>query len=195
MHTCKQCGETDLSKFYTRSDNGKPRGLCKICLNFNSLTRYSNKKEEISIKEKKYREDNKDRIKQRKAIYYLDNKEYILNRCSIYRTNNKEKYLEYSRKWRKSDIDRYRKLSLKQTSLRRARKLQATFNEMSEWHQFLLDEIYDLSYLRSKITGIIWHVDHIIPLKSKLVCGLHHPNNLQVIPATENLRKGNRLKI
>lgn len=195
MHTCKQCGETDLSKFYKRSDNNKPRGLCKTCLNTNSLLRYHTNKEDISIKEKEYRNNNKDKIKQRKAKYYINNRENILDRCRRYRTSNKEKYLEYSRKWRKSDIDRYRKLSLKQTSLRRARKLQATFKDMSEWHNFLLEEIYDLSYIRSKITGIKWHVDHIVPLKSILVCGLHHPNNLQVIPATENLRKGNKLKI
>ena len=195
MHTCKQCGETDLSKFYKRSDNNKPRGLCKSCLNSNSLLRYNANKEDIRIKEKKYREENKDKIKTRKAKYYKDNKETILLRCSKYRSLNKSKYLEYSRNWRKADIDRYRKLSLKQTSLRRARKLQATFKEMSEWHTFILEEMYDLSYLKSKITGIKWHVDHIVPLKNKHVCGLHHPNNLQVIPATENLRKGNRLKI
>lgn len=52
-------------------------------------------------------------------------------------------------------------------------------------------EAHDLRKRRNQLTGIEWHVDHIIPLKGENVCGLHIWNNLAVIPKVENLRKGN----
>jgi len=64
---------------------------------------------------------------------------------------------------------------------------------LNEDHKFMLEEIYELRDLRTQATGVVHHVDHIVPLRGTTVCGLHVPWNLQVIPATDNIRKGNTL--
>ena len=79
-----------------------------------------------------------------------------------------------------------------QCAKRRTKKLQATPEWLTEDDFWLIDEIYELAALRTKTTGIKWHVDHIVPLQGKKVCGLHVPWNLQVITFTDNMQKSNK---
>lgn len=53
-----------------------------------------------------------------------------------------------------------------------------------------IKNIYEKCREISKNTGIKHHVDHIIPVSKG---GLHHPNNLQILTAKENLEKGAKL--
>lgn len=75
------------------------------------------------------------------------------------------------------------------TRKRYARKTQAT----PAWaNSFFIAEAYKLAKLREVVCGGKWHVDHIVPLRSKLVCGLHCEANIRVIRAEENWRKNNK---
>lgn len=72
---------------------------------------------------------------------------------------------------------------------RRATRLQAT-PAWADGAEIL--EIYAAANRLSIETGIVHHVDHIVPLISKTVCGLHCVANLQVLTAKENRAKHNK---
>lgn len=94
---------------------------------------------------------------------------------------------------RAKDRERYRKdkiIYFVHNAKRRALIYkQRTFFD-DELTHFVFSEAQKLRLLRNKTTKIEWHVDHVIPLRGKDVCGLHVWNNFAVIPKVNNLRKG-----
>ena len=57
-----------------------------------------------------------------------------------------------------------------------------------------INEIYRTAADVSAETGIPHHVDHVMPLQGKNVSGLHHQDNLLVVPGAENLSKSNKFE-
>lgn len=66
--------------------------------------------------------------------------------------------------------------------------------QMPVWSdQQKIETIYAIADFLTEQTGIEHQVDHVYPLKGKTVCGLHVHDNMRVITALANQRKGNRL--
>ncbi len=106
-----------------------------------------------------------------------------------WKANNILRTKENSKNHAKNNPDLY----AAKTSKRRAAKLQRTPKWDSESH--LIQAKYQLANMLTRETGKPHHVDHIIPLQGKKVCGLHVFSNLRVILGEENIKKSNKFPI
>ena len=121
---------------------------------------------------------------------------YQKNNPSYFREANKRHYLNkvgsLSRRVQLTEEERkeyYREKALKRYT--RAKEARVSWD--TELTEFVVLEARKLNKLREVLTGIKWHLDHILPLKGANVCGLHVWNNLMCIPACLNLEKSNKL--
>ena len=153
--------------------------------------------EEIKARHKQYMRDhpekwkayyqaNREKLREKSKKWYAKNKDTVDANYKIYYESNKDKMRQRSSLWQRNNTH---------ASNANCRKYHASkLNATPQWaDDFIIREIYHLAALRTKYTGSKWHVDHIVPLRSKLVCGLHVEHNLRVIPATINLRKHNTI--
>ena len=148
---------------------------------------YQRNKEKVKARVLAYRTQNKEAVAQKQKAYYEANKEHILTRNGNWAKQNRhvmnQRHKEY--------VQRNRGKWAAQTALYRAKRRKAT----PPWAD--LQKIKEL-YKHASAWNEIWpddrvDVDHIIPVRSDLVCGLHTHQNLRIIRSYENKKKSNRL--
>jgi hypothetical protein len=139
------------------------RNYCKECQSLKKKEWYENNKEHVLNKTKEWHKAHPDTIKKTKAKWATKNKEY---------------HLTYKRNWRKTKPEISRaQVNARRKKVRQNRPLWADIKAIRNF------------YLKCP-PG--YHVDHIIPLRGSLVSGLHTIENLQYLPAIENMSKGNK---
>jgi hypothetical protein len=120
--------------------------------------------------------------RERSAAWYRENRSSALSRqCGYYIRHAGEIRIRVKH-WRTENPSQVRSNSRIGQARRRARVQE----RMPIW----VDSKAIGAFYRMCPPG--FHVDHVIPLRNKLVCGLHCLENLQYLPAIENLHKANR---
>lgn len=168
MKTCNRCNETKTLDMFPKDG----RKQCKAC------------KAAITAI---WKAQNKEHLKKSRAEHYALNKDKEIASMMKWREVNKEYVSKYAKEYASEHKAERASLQMR----RHARKVSSEILKGDEWNDFFISELYDLSRERSEVTGIQWHVDHIVPLQGKAVSGLHVWYNLQVIPAAINVRKSN----
>ena len=138
----------------------------------------------VKTASRKWYSDNPEKARKKTKDWHSANREKIREMSRSYRAHNSEKMNSLRRAWEVANPAKKNAINAK----RRAAKRNAT----PAWANS--DDIlvfYEESARLTVETGVAHHVDHIIPLQSNTVCGLHVACNLRVITMAENLAKKN----
>ena len=118
--------------------------------------------------------------------YYTRNKDTVKARANA---RPKTEVNQYKRKYKEANPELYKAL----VSVRKRRHRNATPKWITVGQKLAMRQLYLQAMELTKLTGERYVVDHIVPLLSDEVCGLHVPWNLRVITQEENLKKSNKL--
>jgi len=205
MKICTHCRqEKDLAQFSKRAASADGyMAQCKEC-----RSRYGKEKDQLAKKRQ-----------QARAAYAANPEKYAREqKLRLLNPAAKKKHNQYNREWRKRNAEKERArhrenywsdaeasknrvkryqsenshIVRQNESRRRAAVGRSTPAWLTRDDKTFMQITYAMAKIMSKMHGVKYHVDHIYPIKGKTSCGLHVPLNLRVIPARQNISKGNR---
>jgi hypothetical protein len=211
MKVCIKCGiEKDVTLFV------KTKNSCKECESLYKKEYAEKNKEKLREKSKEYYSKNKDYIKGKEIEKYNAGKDKKINYQKEYSEKNKEKIKNYKSEYSKINRDKIREY--KTNYQRERRKNDPVFKLKGVVSRLIRNSLkckglsknkksidilgcdikFFKEYLEFKFTddmswsnyGVIWDVDHIIPLATAVneddVIRLNHYTNLQPLDSYVN---------
>lgn len=187
---CKYCGVVkplELFQKHPRAAHGRTN-KCKAC---------ASEYEKLRVQR-----DHSGHL-QKRAAYYALNKVEFRKRIYDWRRANMDKHKASAKKWKAKNQERQnayeraryaRSEAMKVSAAERCRRYQVSKRKATpKWADIkAMRVLYAKAKEWQRITGIEWHVDHVVPIRSDIVCGLHTWDNLQVLAGGVNLSKLNR---
>lgn len=163
---CRECSRIDPSRQKFKEKEAERSKKKRLIAKLNKPIKIKKSKEQLSreavLRTNKWRENNQDRSNALSRICYQKNKE------------NKKKT---KKAWRDKNKIAIRFLTAQRRALQK--------NALPKWSD------------KKKVRNLYLNcpkgycVDHIVPLQSKFVCGLHNHFNLQYLTRSENSQKSN----
>lgn len=176
-----RCCEKDLP--VTEFCKNKPAkdGLncyCRGCAKLRYAEHYKKNVEAMRARSAEYRKQNPEAVKQKLKEWQERNATHTAE----YRKRNKEKMYLNGKRYRERNIDKVRSGYAE----RRAAMQSPAWADKEAIRQF-----YAEAAMLSRERNVPHEVDHIVPLRSPIVCGLHCEFNLRVVTMEENRKKSN----
>ena len=191
MKLCASCkAKKSLSEFYKRKDSPDGyRNDCKDCRKASSLKNHYENQEQ---RKARFKTDHAKRVLENPNFYvetYARYRESSLATAKQYYQDNIEERKAKQRLWSKTNRGTANALSKRY----KLKKVNATPKWLTPEQIYNMQCTYKVAAQLSETSSQKWHVDHIVPIRGKDVCGLHVPWNLQLLPAKMNMQKGNRI--
>lgn len=173
MKACTTCGQEKADIEFCRYSVSRGGGLAQECRHCSSTRSFN------------WRKANKARAAKGVANWRVANAGRRKAKDALWVGANRVKVRATKAKWKR----RHPENGAQYAMARHATKLNAT----PAWaNHMTIGEYYAVAAIKTKATGRPWHVDHMVPLQSPRVCGLHTDYNMQVLSGEDNQRKNNR---